>query len=1081
MAKKVANEVLISQDKPGMLQRALERIVELYTDKSHFVYELIQNAEDAGATKIKFEQYENELVVQHDGRPFSLQNLKALCDIGMSDKGGDLNKIGEFGVGFKSVYGICETVRLYSYPSIEDEKNGFEPYAVQIRDFTTLEDIEDCEMEEGYTTKFVFPYKIGLTYTSFTSIKSLNDALTKRLKNMGITTLLFMKNLQSIQYVIQRKNVHLSGMYRLNRVKIRKDCFFVSSIGSTEGDTSVKENSYLVFSQPVTRNSIKRSVDIAYAVDVKESGEYEFKSAKSPYISVYFPTETESKLKFIVQGPYRTTPNRSSVPADDKDNVYFAARTAKLFRTSVIQLQKMNKINLSFLNILPLNKEVFENAPLFECLFEETKQLLLNENLLPCMDGSLASAQSIKIARSPDITKVFTAELISELLNDGKQYRWLISSITGNAKKYKELYEYLTKELDIEVIRLEHLRNAFIKNPSFMYNRDTNWLLKFYKMYELVGAAFEKRNAGSNMLTAPIIKTKSGKFVPAYREQDNGKPQKGKRHKKEDIVYVPNIYLLEKGAGKIAGVEYVNPVIARGCPTFFQDVLGLRPPNLFEFFIADFKRRYSSGVKITEVQHIDDLKNLYILLNNESVNNKGRLIELMQLYLKLRCTIDDQTVYLNPFQEQTYFSITSENMNIKEYYQNIKIVPYVDLDFYKNNGISYGILKEFGVLDSIAVGTHTKGKEPLIRQGWPDQWIAVDDFLLKLSIDELNKVLKYISDNWSSPNAKSKSKFIFQFLQNNEEHLFGKVNVLGRGEIERYSDIVVRLRRDQTINLVFGDTWNGKWLFTNSGKIVSQKQITKFNLDTQLYGEIKTESKLYQYLGFQKTKEEQLKEKAPEYYELDVKTRDELFAAELQKRFNISISDLEQQKDRIVKEALVQKEEADQFDFPSKPVRNWGSLKKHAAQALVYAIPVEYQERIRRVRTSQSDIEIRTYLKDMYGIVGSNQCFCQSCHKPTSHFEKCQVSSTMAKELEAMYLCMCPNCARTYQLGRNYEPNVHKLIAAIHDLSDAAIDSQNPVRIKFAGRELWFTQTHIAEIRELIRLSQIINISEEDF
>ena len=48
----IADRVRTAQDKDGMLRRALERIIQLYTDKSHFVYELLQNAEDAEAKNI---------------------------------------------------------------------------------------------------------------------------------------------------------------------------------------------------------------------------------------------------------------------------------------------------------------------------------------------------------------------------------------------------------------------------------------------------------------------------------------------------------------------------------------------------------------------------------------------------------------------------------------------------------------------------------------------------------------------------------------------------------------------------------------------------------------------------------------------------------------------------------------------------------------------------------------------------------------------------------------------------------------------------------------------------------------------
>ena len=78
---------------------------------------------------------------------------------------------------------------------------------------------------------------------------------------------------------------------------------------------SSHSHEYLKFSRAIDDSS-KRTVDIAFPVVVKEGGEYECKNQANPYISVYFPTETESKLGFIVQGPYRTTPNSSSIPAD---------------------------------------------------------------------------------------------------------------------------------------------------------------------------------------------------------------------------------------------------------------------------------------------------------------------------------------------------------------------------------------------------------------------------------------------------------------------------------------------------------------------------------------------------------------------------------------------------------------------------------------------------------------------------------------------------------------------------------------------------------------------------------------------
>ena len=62
-ALNIADKILQNQDRDGMLRRSLERIIQLYTDKSHFVYELLQNAEDAEATEIRFVQYPDRMEV----------------------------------------------------------------------------------------------------------------------------------------------------------------------------------------------------------------------------------------------------------------------------------------------------------------------------------------------------------------------------------------------------------------------------------------------------------------------------------------------------------------------------------------------------------------------------------------------------------------------------------------------------------------------------------------------------------------------------------------------------------------------------------------------------------------------------------------------------------------------------------------------------------------------------------------------------------------------------------------------------------------------------------------------------------
>jgi len=103
-------------------------VVEKYSDQAHFIYELIQNADDAKATSARFTLFSNRLVFVHNGtRRFTVSNpasetddLKAsiLGDINAITAVGGSNKtdeatIGKFGVGFKAVFQYTATPYIY--------------------------------------------------------------------------------------------------------------------------------------------------------------------------------------------------------------------------------------------------------------------------------------------------------------------------------------------------------------------------------------------------------------------------------------------------------------------------------------------------------------------------------------------------------------------------------------------------------------------------------------------------------------------------------------------------------------------------------------------------------------------------------------------------------------------------------------------------------------------------------------------------------------------------------------------------------------------------------------------------------
>ena len=84
----------------------------VYADAGHFLFELMQNADDAGASRWEVEIEPERTVVSHDGAPFSFLDVVGVLSIGLTTKRAD--QIGMFGVGFKSVYEITERPRIHS-------------------------------------------------------------------------------------------------------------------------------------------------------------------------------------------------------------------------------------------------------------------------------------------------------------------------------------------------------------------------------------------------------------------------------------------------------------------------------------------------------------------------------------------------------------------------------------------------------------------------------------------------------------------------------------------------------------------------------------------------------------------------------------------------------------------------------------------------------------------------------------------------------------------------------------------------------------------------------------------------------
>lgn len=98
----------------------------------HILSELLQNADDAGATEARVSIEDQRFVFEHNGEDFVEAHFASICRFGYSNKRA-LHTIGFRGIGFKSTFSLGDRVELFTPTlSVAFERNRFtEPHWIE--------------------------------------------------------------------------------------------------------------------------------------------------------------------------------------------------------------------------------------------------------------------------------------------------------------------------------------------------------------------------------------------------------------------------------------------------------------------------------------------------------------------------------------------------------------------------------------------------------------------------------------------------------------------------------------------------------------------------------------------------------------------------------------------------------------------------------------------------------------------------------------------------------------------------------------------------------------------------------------
>lgn len=534
LAKKRKTFAELSQDPDykGMWEVLIKGI---YSEDAHFIYELLQNAEDANATCVKFILKEEGLFFIHNGTI-----LFSVTDIDNLNENGHINAItalgrtgkkvsetiGKFGIGFKAVFQYTKN------PQIFDPNFKFKIYNYIVPELLKFSN-NDVDYDNSTETLFYFPFIGENEETDNKKVKSRKEAyndILKKLKSLDKPTL-FLSNIREINWQIDFEN----NSYK----KVITETQYKDNIKVDKVILSPEKMEYLILTRSENESIFGINLNYSYSVGFKIEDKT-LKAMDNPYAFCFFPTKQKTNINFLIHAPFLLNSNRESIPerqnlkikndsgieetVKENFNEILIKQLANLAADSLLILKDLKLINDNIVEIIPYKKP---EDDFFAPFYYAIKEKFENEELLPTKDGSYAKKENAYWASVSKLPDLFTNEHLSEILQDYKNSKWVFVSkgrdeVMRVDKELADYIESITKTWLNEKDLLTGWSYTDGKkqngiNSKFIEKQNDEWLFLFYKWIS------ETEGRKNLIIDRPFFINENRKAVPAYSENNKVK------------------------------------------------------------------------------------------------------------------------------------------------------------------------------------------------------------------------------------------------------------------------------------------------------------------------------------------------------------------------------------------------------------------------------------------------------------------------------------------------------------------------------------------------------------------------------
>lgn len=623
-----------------------DSVVQKYSESAHFVYELLQNADDCEATEVHFELRKNGLRFWHNGcihfsiihpdlensESYSGPNghINAIAAIGNSPKSEQSNdgqKIGKFGVGFKAVFQYTSTPHIY------DDNFCFK---IENLIIPRLLEKDDEERKQGETL-FYFPFD-SLTKPA----KIAFDDIDNKFRYLEYPTL-FLNHLKKIYWSVETDYGEDSGEYYQEEElleNVERIVKKVNLIKIIEGEDITNEKIILISRKEETKELY---YSVGFFIDEAEKTVV----PKSVPAFCYFKTAKETKLSFLVHAPYLLTDSREGLMPDawnDKLNNLLASLAAE----SLPILCEMELVHDNIFDIIPYSSNTWEFKYVFYQKFAET---LKNKAVIPCYNGGYVSAEHAYWPISSTIPEFLPERQLSDLVKD-EYAKWVF--VKNNYKTLmnnnKPLAEYMNNVIfgnKSESHQLDE-RNIFSKfTTSFIESQPIEWL---HVLYEYL---LDNKTSRDLVKHKEIFLDTSKKAVAAYRHDWS--------NKKDIRILFTNT---------IEGLNYTTllpELLDNPTTKSFIEEFGIGSPDIDDEIddIISNTYRYSQSSDEIKKNIFKKLYEYYKICPQNKIDSFTKSINCKELLLHDNiCNCYDSAVYFDTNELKNYRKNASVAMNL---------------------------------------------------------------------------------------------------------------------------------------------------------------------------------------------------------------------------------------------------------------------------------------------------------------------------------------------------------------------------------------------------------------------------------